>query len=240
MDYRDRFYSKYISTHTSYFHGEISLDKIKKQFPAWQRYFGRFLPKDKNAKIIDLGCGSGGLVYWLQHSGYQNSSGIDTSTEQIGTAQKLGISQIHQADFKEFLKNKPMAYDVMVMRGVIEHFTKEEVLDILDLIYRSLKDGGILIAQTLNAESPFSGRGLYGDFTHETSFTEGSIYQALLVSNFKNIQVFPTRPVVHGLKSFLRAVLWRAIEATLRLYVLIETGSSTGIFTRSLIARAEK
>lgn len=240
MNYRNKFYSKYISTHTSHFYGELSLDKIRKQFPTWQRYFGRFLPKDKNVKIIDLGCGSGGLIYWFQQIGYQNSEGIDISNEQIETAKKLGISHIHQADFKEFLKDKQNIYDVIVMRGVIEHFTKEEVLDIFDLIYHSLKDRGILIAQTINAESPFSGRSRYGDFTHEISFTEGSICQALLVSNFKNIKVFPTRPVVHGFKSFLRAVLWRGIEATLCLYSLIETGSFTGIFTRSLIVTAER
>jgi len=43
------------------------------------------LPEDKKAKIIDLGCGNGGFVYWLQQIGYQNAEGIDISAEQIET-----------------------------------------------------------------------------------------------------------------------------------------------------------
>jgi len=66
MPSRDKFYAKYVSTHTLPLYGEVGLIEIKKQFPAWQKYFGRFLPQDKNAKIIDLGCGNGGFVYWLQ------------------------------------------------------------------------------------------------------------------------------------------------------------------------------
>ena len=61
------------------------------------------MPEDKKAKIIDLGCGNGGFVYWLQQIGYQNAEGIDISAEQIETGQKLGIKNIKQADIKEFL-----------------------------------------------------------------------------------------------------------------------------------------
>ncbi|MFH1088497.1 MAG: class I SAM-dependent methyltransferase [Patescibacteria group bacterium] len=240
MNYRDKFYSKYISTHTAYFSGEISLGQIKKQFPVWRRYFGRFLPKDKNTTLIDLGCGTGGFVYWLQQIGYQNSEGIDISVEQIAATKKLGINHIQQADLIEFLSDKSNVYDAVFMRDVIEHFPKEKIIDVLEQIYRSLKIGGVVVIQTPNAESPFSGRFRYGDFTHEVSLGEGSIRQVLRMSNFNNIKVFPTRPVIHGLKSFVRAILWRGIELILQLYLLIETGSVKGIFTQNLIARAKK
>ncbi len=240
MNYRDKFYSKYISTHTSHFSGEVNLDQIKKQFPAWRGYFSRFLPKDKNIKIIDLGCGTGGFVYWLQQIGYQNSEGIDVSPEQIEATKKLGIKNIRQANLKEFLRDKRNFYDVIFMNSVIEHFTKEEILDVLDIIYQSLKTGGVFVAQTPNAESPFSGRFRYGDFTHEISFTKGSIRQVLEVAGFKNIGVFTTGLVVHGFKSFIRAVLWKGIEIILHLCLLVETGLFGGIFTQSFIATAEK
>ena len=190
--------------------------------------------------MIDLGCGTGGFVYWLQHIGYQNAAGIDISAEQIAAASQLGIKDIHQADLKEFLRDKRNFYDVIFMNSVLEHFTKTEILDVLDSVYQSLKTGGVFVALTPNAESPFSGRFRYGDFTHEISFAEGSIRQVLGVSDFKHIQVFPTRPVIHGFKSLLRALLWRGIEFILQLYLLIETGSPKGIFTQNLIAVAEK
>jgi len=133
MTYRDKFYSKYVSSHTSRLYGEVFLGNIKKQFPVWQKYFGRFLPEDKKAKIIDLGCGNGGFVYWLQQIGYQNAEGIDISAEQIEAGQKLGIKNIRQADIKEFLITQlPNNYDVIFMRDILEHFNKEEILDVLE------------------------------------------------------------------------------------------------------------
>ena len=241
MNYKDKFYSKYVSTHSVHLYGEARLEDIKKQFPVWQKYFGRFLPEDKKAKIIDLGCGNGGFVYWLQQIGYQNAEGIDISAEQIETGQKLGIKNIKQADIKEFLITQlPNNYDVIFMRDILEYFNKEEILDVLEKVYKTLSPGGSFIIQTSNAESPFSGRFRYWDFTHEISFTGSSIRQVLLVSGFKNVLVYPMPSVVHGLKSLIRSILWKVIALKLRFYLLVETGSSKGIFTQNIIAVARK
>ena len=241
MNYRDKFYSKYVSTHTSHLYGEVSLEDIKKQFPVWRKLFGRFLPKDKNAKIIDLGCGNGSFVYWLQQNGYLNAEGVDVSPEQIKAAQDLGIKNIYQANFQNYLIGKKEIYDFVFMHHVLEHFNKEEVLDILEIIHQSLKINGILVITTPNAESFFAGQFRYGDFTHDTIFAKNSIRQVLLVSNFKNIKVYSTPPVVHGFKSLTRFILWKCyVELKFKLYLLVETGSAKGIFTNSLIAVAKK
>jgi 2-polyprenyl-3-methyl-5-hydroxy-6-metoxy-1,4-benzoquinol methylase len=270
MNYRDKFYKKYVSTQTSLLYGEASLDELRKQFPTWQRYFGRFLPQDKNAKILDLGCGNGGFVWWLQKIGYQNTEGVDISEEQVETARKLGIKNIRQSDIKKFLNIRTsdvpnidvnvrtsevpkidgnnirgsvlrkLKYDVIFMRDVLEHFNKEEVLDILELVYQSLKKGGVFIAQTVNAENLLWGRLRHGDFTHELAFTEESITQILTVVGFREIKIYPQRPVIHGLKSLIRFILWKYIELELKFYLLIETGSAKGIFTQNLIIFARK
>ena len=241
MNYRDKFYSKYVSAQVSQIFGEIDLDFIKKQFLVWRKFFGRFLPKDKNAKIIDLGCGNGSFVYWLQQSGYLNAEGVDVSPEQIKTAQDLGIKNIYQANFQNYLIGKKEIYDFVFMHHVLEHFNKEEVLDILEIIHQSLKINGILVITTPNAESFFAGQFRYGDFTHDTIFAKNSIRQVLLVSNFKNIKVYSTPPVVHGFKSLIRFILWKyCIELVLKFYLLVETGAVKGIFTHSLIVVAKK
>lgn len=240
MNYRAKFYSQYVSSHIKNLYGEISLEDIKNHFLAWQNYFGSFLPEDKSARILDVGCGNGGFVYWLQKIGFQEAAGVDISEEQVKEARKFNIQNIFQNDLKDFLADKKDAYDVVFMRDIIEHFEKKEILEILDLVNHSLKKRGKIIIQTPNAESPFGGRYRYWDFTHEISFTEGGIRQTLLVSDFKNIKVFPTRPVIHGFKSFIRAVLWRGIEIILHFYLLIETGASKGIFTQNIIVIAEK
>lgn len=240
MDYRDKFYSKYVSTQTLQFYGKMDLGSIKKQFPAWRKYFGKFLPENKNAKIIELGCGYGGFVYWLQKSGYLNAEGIDISVEQIETAKGLGIKNINQGDLVDFIKNKKDSYDVVFIRDVLEHFTKDEILDILEFVYKSLKNNGVIITQVPNAENLFSNRLRYGDFTHEISFTENSINQIFLISGFKNLEIFPVPRVIHGIKSLVRFTIWKVIELCLRFYLLIETGSGGRILTPDLIVIAKK
>jgi 2-polyprenyl-3-methyl-5-hydroxy-6-metoxy-1,4-benzoquinol methylase len=140
--YKEKLYSTYVSTHTSHLYGEVSIEGIMRQFPVWRRYYGRFLPENKDAKIIDLGCGNGGLVYYLKSLGYKNSSGIDISPEQVKVAKNLGINDVECADIVSFLQDKNDTYDVIFARDVIEHFKKEEIIELLRLIFNSLKQGG--------------------------------------------------------------------------------------------------
>lgn len=238
MNYRDKFYSKYVATQTSQLYGEANLENIKKQFVVWQKYFGRFLPENKNAKIIELGCGNGGFVYWLQSLGYTNARGVDISGEQVKTAEKLGIKNIIKADLMIFLGKKEEKYDIIFMRDVLEHFNKDEILEILDLVSQSLNIGGKVIIQAPNAENLLNGRLRYGDFTHEISFTESSMRQLLSIGGFSDIEIYGAEPVVHGFKSFIRYCLWKCIKHCLRIYLLIETGSGKGIFTQNIIIKA--
>src|SRR4051812_43231134 len=78
-----KIYDSYISNYNSNLYGENSLARIAAHFPALKYYYGRHLPKDKNAMILDIGCGDGNFVYWMQQAGYTNAHGIDLSAEQV-------------------------------------------------------------------------------------------------------------------------------------------------------------
>jgi 2-polyprenyl-3-methyl-5-hydroxy-6-metoxy-1,4-benzoquinol methylase len=240
MNYREKLYSTYVSSHTKPLYGEAILEGIKKQYPVWKRYFKRFLPDDKDAKILDIGCGNGGFVYYLKNLGYRNSSGIDISLEQVEAAKKLGIKDVECADAMSFLKDKKELYDLIVARDLLEHFTKDEIMDVLSLTFNSLKLGGPAVIQAPNAQNLFSGILRYGDFTHEIAFTKDSLNQILRAAGFNEVAFYPTGPVPKGIRSAIRFVLWKMIEKVFRFYMLIEAGSSEGIFTQNIIAVAKK
>jgi 2-polyprenyl-3-methyl-5-hydroxy-6-metoxy-1,4-benzoquinol methylase len=240
MNYRQQLYSSYVSSHTFWLYGKVNLDEMKRQFPVYRRYYGSFLPDNKNVKILDIGCGNGGFVYFLQSIGYRNTSGVDISKEQVDLACKLGIENITWHDIKEFLLRQCETYDLIFARDTLEHFTKNEALQILENMYKSLKARGLVIIQVPNGENIFCGRIRYGDFTHETAFTRNSLHQILTVIGFRDIKFYPTGPVPHGMKSIARYILWKGIEAILKTYMLIETGTSLGIFTQNIIAVAKK
>ncbi len=240
MNYKDKFYSKYVSSHTKELYGDFSIEKIKSQFPVWKSYFSTLLFRDKKAKILDIGCGNGSFLFWLKSMGFKNFEGVDISQEQINLGKKIGIENIFCVDFRDYLKGKNNSYDLIFTRDLLEHFEKGEVVEILELIFSSLAPNGKFIIQTVNAENLLWGRLRHSDFTHDFAFTESSIKQALFVCGFENINVYPQRPVSHGLISFFRSVLWRIIELFLKFYLLIEVGSAKGIFTQNIIIFAKK
>lgn len=242
MKYREKLYPAYVSAsaHTRKQYGDVLLKEIEGQFPVWRKYYGRFLPLDKNARILDIGCGNGGFIHFLQSLGYKNAMGIDISKEQVESAKKLGIQNVMHADLTEYLSRKPCYYSAIFARDVIEHFVKDEILEILSLIYSSLENKGTVVVQTPNAEGPFGGRYRYWDFTHEIAFTRTSLNQILGITGFQEITFYPTGPVPKGLKSAVRYVLWNAMQSALRFYMLVESGTGEGIFTLNIISNARK
>mgnify|MGYP001616517494 FL=1 len=240
VGYREKLYSTYVSTHTAHLYGVTTIEGIRKQFPVWKGYYGRFLIKDTATRILDIGCGNGGFVYWLQQIGYMNASGIDIGSEQIEVAKKLGIENVERADIIGYLVGKENLYDIVFARDILEHLTKDEIFEVLETVFNALKVDGLLIVQAPNGESLFSGRLRYGDFTHEMVFTRSSLNQILRVAGFEDTRFYATGPVPKGLKSIVRYILWKGIETILRLYMVVETGSFSGIFTQNIIAVSRK
>lgn len=239
-NYKDKLYVNYVSTHIAPRKGRADLDEFRKRAIIYQKQFGRFLPKDRTSKIIDLGCGNGSIVWWLQQGGFLNAEGTDVSAEQVKAAKDLDLKNIKQGNLFEYIKNKKAFYDVIFLRDVIEHFNKEEIMLMLEFCYNSLTDNGIIIIQAPNAESPFGSRMRYGDFTHETSFTGASLSQILRSVGFNSIEGHPVELVVHGLKSLVRFILWKAIESFYKFLLLVESGRSEKIVTQNIIAVAKK
>ena len=240
MSWKEKFYSSYRSTQAGHLYGESSLEVIRREFPVWRSYFGRALPNDNEAVLLDAGCGNGGFVYFLLSQGYAKAQGVDISLEQIEEAKRLGIQNVLCANLLDFLEEKKKVYDAIFARDVIEHFTKDELLELLELFFHALKSGGRLIIQTPNLESPFGSGYRHCDFTHEIGVTRTSLAQILRVIGFQEPSFYPTGPVPKGIKSAVRFILWKLIEGALRFYVLVETGTAQGIFTQNLIAVARK
>lgn len=236
MSYRDRLFSSYVSTLTSQIYGEATLKGIRVQYPSWDSYFGRFLPREKDAKVLDIGCGNGGFVLFLQEKGCAKAEGVDVSPEQVDSSRKLGIRNVACADIAAFLSGRHEEFDIIFARDVIEHFRKEEVLGIFDAVRQALVPGGRFVVQVPNGESPLAGRIRYGDFTHESAFTRTSLGQIFAATGFAEPECFATGPVPKGVASTGRWLIWKVVESALRFYVFVETGSIEGIFTQNIIA----
>jgi SAM-dependent methyltransferase len=238
QDYKDRLYASYLADHLGPRKGGASAEALRDKALRWERTLRAFLPADRAAAIADLGCGYGSLVWWLQQIGYVNAGGLDVSRDQIEHGARLGVRNLHHGDVLEFLRGADGRYDLLIARDLFEHFTKADTVEALGLCRDALRPGGALLLQVPNGESPLAGRIIYGDFTHETAFTQASIGQVLRSAGFGSITCYPVRPVVYGVRSWLRAVAWRVIEAAIITAIVAETGPVRPIVTQNLLVVA--
>ena len=238
-DVRQRIYDHYLDSPQNRYKYADELPEL--QWVRYAAYYRRFLPADVHARIIDLGCGSGGFVSWLRHIGYKRATGVEGSAQQIEVGQSRGIDGLIKADVFGYLETHRGALDAVTLHDVIEHFSKDEILRLLDLCYAALRPSGIVICSVPNGSAPLVGHILYGDFTHETCFTPVSIEQVLLTAGFRKVRVYPKEPVVHTARSAVRWLLWQGLKQAIHVYYAISTGArESGIYTEVIYAVAVK
>ena len=241
-DFRKELYTNYATD----FKGgseQISQKKIDKFWPIFKHSTQGWLPKSKNASILDLGCGNGTNMNLLKNKvGYSNIYGVDTSESQISLAQQH-VSDVQLGNALDYLGNSSMTFDLILAFDLIEHLTKTEALKLIKLCFEKLNPGGRVVFQTPNASSPFYGSVRYGDLTHELGFTPQLLSQLLERDGFVNVEQRETGPLPLGysIKSSIRYILWQLIRNVLCLYSIIETGScGDKIFTRVFVQSAVK
>ncbi|MBW4496722.1 MAG: class I SAM-dependent methyltransferase [Oscillatoria princeps RMCB-10] len=210
-------------------------------------FFNRFLPNDKNITILDIGCGYGSVLASLQSLGYSNFTGVDSSSEAIKVLKESGLGKsVIQSELIEFLEKavkQKLTWDVVLAIDILEHFSKDEFVHILNLLKTIISSTGILIIKIPNAQSPlFAGTTVFGDFTHEIYLTPASLTQVLNACGFNSVENHEATPVPYTYISFFRFLLWKIIRFFYCFMHAIETGffDSKIIWSRSFYAVARK
>lgn len=230
--FRERLYESYVSGHQGV------LD-ASRRFPTMKRDVLARLPPDRSVRILDVGCGQGDLIGLIGAHGWNNVTGIDLSAEQVRTAQERGVGNVLQADLFEYEQANRAGYDVVLAMDLVEHFERSQTVDLFSALRGLLAPGGILIMQTPNGASPFSGRLFWSDITHGIQYTTRSLDQVCSAAGFAGVRAYGQRPAVHGFVSGIRAMIWRAIEAFLWIATVAETGQTRGlVLTQNLLAVA--
>lgn len=233
--YRDHLYSQYVSafkgaTHTAEEDASVWWDhKLRPLLDGVSR----------DARMLDLGCGSGLLLAYLRSRGFSHARGVDISAEQITLAQARGVDAV-RGDAFEHLKASNCTYAAILAIDVLEHFTRDEDLRLAQLAFEALEPGGRLLLQTANGAGLFPGQVIYGDLTHQTIFTPESLGQLLRSVGFLNLSFYETGPIPIRLHGKVDFAVWSAIKAVASAIRHVETGKRQSIWTENFICRAFK
>lgn len=166
----------------------INLSQNIKLFtPKWMI---PYLPIEKDAFILDIGCGQGSFVGdCVTNHERKNIKGIDTSEEVVQFCRNQGFPVELIDNLEDFIQTENNKYDFIYMSHVLEHLPKSEVIPILyNIRTKLLKRGGLICIVVPNAQSSTHAYWAYEDFTHNTLFTTGSLKYVLCASGFDNIE----------------------------------------------------
>lgn len=238
--YRDTIYSQYHSNQVN--KGNTDHVKLLEQQSF---YYGKelicHLPVNKDAKVVDLGCGFGSFIHAAKNSGYTNLEGIDLSDEQVEVAHTLGIQEVRKQSIDAFFLEEG-TYDCIVGIDIIEHLTKDELIDFLTGCLKKLNPGGRVLFRTPNMDAEMASVYAFADISHETFFNKSSALQLLNSVGLKNVEVYPS--MIHNrsfIKEILRKVLWSCYLFQRKL-VLFASGRTWGDveFTPNIIITAKR
>lgn len=234
-----REYQDYLNIHDGIVSEFVEAEFLKRAL-SYRRIYDRFLPKSKDSKILDVGCGTGLFLYYLKHFGYKNHSGIDISKENIEFVRENITGKCEYIDMFEYLSGKENWFDMIVMNDVLEHVAKEKAIRLVELVYKSLKIKGLVLIRVPNMENPVAVYQRWADFTHSVSFTGHSLKMVLRLGGFRDIAVYPT--AVFGKRSLLEKTVGTVVRFVTRKYLekVFQYPKDGILFSKRILAVAEK
>ena len=217
---------------------DLSSAGFEKSARFYKEIYRDFLPENRDIKILDIGCGTGQFLYFLNKEGYKNCFGIDISAEQIAFCKEHKITNVFNIDAFEFLKDKK--FDLIVLNDSLANINKERLFVFLKLIYDSLENNGKLLVKTPNMANPLNLANRYSDITHDVGFVETSLKAALMMVGFKDVAMKGASYPVTSLQSFVAKVMQKFVNMILRFLLRIQGHSAYKILDKSIIALASK
>lgn len=99
----------------------------------------------KELSIIDAGCGTGGLMLFLQDKGYKNVKGFDVSETAVRICLKKGLDVFkgNLDSVTEYFKEQ--SADIVISNDIFYFFSLSQQRNITDAIHVLLKNNGLLI-----------------------------------------------------------------------------------------------
>lgn len=215
-------------------------DEYERMADHYELNFGEKLPREMDARILEIGCGGGHFLYYLKKKGYTNYLGIDLSDEAVEWCCDRITPHVEKADAFSFLMNREHFYDAICSSDVIEHIPKDKILVFLTAVYNALKPKGVLLLRLPNMSNPFALNGRYRDFTHECGYTEKSIFQVLYVSGFRIIDIKPDRAYGKSMKFYISEIATKLLYAVIRKLFWYQGFASPEILSSRMVVVAEK
>ncbi|RLL51947.1 class I SAM-dependent methyltransferase [Mariprofundus sp. EBB-1] len=223
--------------------GLLDEHSLRLQFEKMAKWYAcrlsPFLPENPDAHCLDLPCGFGNFLYFLEGRGYKNTLGLDLDAEQVRLARLLNLPA-EEGDALLHLQSKPNQYDLISSLDFIEHLSKDDALALIELCMQALRPGGRLILRAPCADGPFGAHDAWNDMTHEWGLTSNVLRTILELNGFQNIELLDERPQPTGLVDTVRWLVFFPTRLVANMFCMGLGLRPPRIWTRSMMAVARK
>ena len=137
--------------------------------------------------VLDVGCGRGELLALLRDAGVE-ARGVDADADMVAYARGEGLD-VEQADALAYLESlADGSLGGIFCAQVVEHLPPPALLRFLELAHAKLRDGGLLIAETINPVSPLALRNYFADLTHAQPLVPETLALLARQAGFDDVQ----------------------------------------------------
>jgi len=178
-------FDRYTETFFDIMHEGHDFEQVAR---GYGEYYYDSLPEDRDASILDVGCGAGHFLRYLEMNGYSHSEGIELSSQQAKLARSKVNCVVHEGDVAQLLEGHGEGYAAICMNDVLEHIPKDSIVQFLEVLRLGLSENGVLLVNVPQVAGVTTMYSRYIDFTHQQLFTEMSLRQVLMMAGFKEVR----------------------------------------------------
>ncbi|MBI5164434.1 MAG: class I SAM-dependent methyltransferase [Magnetospirillum sp.] len=176
------FYRVY-GEHRTYVRAEV----VRKHIRNFDEQFWDPAQARTDHTILDLGCGVGLFLAYLQAKGVQDVLGIDGDAKVKAYMPPEVAEKVVIGDIWETLAATTKRFDRIALFDVFEHFDPIEGRRLLVELTSKLKPDGRIVLRVPNAASPWGLQYQYNDVTHKAAYGPGSLQHVALAAGLKTV-----------------------------------------------------
>lgn len=196
---------------------------FERRIRTLHKNYGPYLPRARDAQIVEIGPGFGEMLRYLADNGYTNASALDNDAGLVEALNSRGPGgAILVADAAEYLRTRPAQFDCVIALHVLEHFDPDGGRALLDAVRSALAPGGRVILEVPNMANfitaPYA---RWADYTHRHGYTLESLSAALRASGFEVRACFGVRRAIgsvadaaaFAIQGVTTAIAWALLKA---------------------------
>jgi SAM-dependent methyltransferase len=138
-----------------------------------------------NRLVVEIGYGNGGFLKWARDKGAR-VVGVEIQDNLLQAGRAAGFEVY--GSLRPVLQIYEGACNLVVLFDVLEHLSLDEITATLRDCHRLLVNGGYLLAQFPNGQSPFGRVYQHGDATHNSTLSLGIIEQVTREIDFRCVR----------------------------------------------------